>query len=53
MKKAVTKDRNNPIKTLLNTKERKKLLLRVKGLLVDKKPDPLVQLRKMRKEWQR
>ena len=43
----------NGVYPLLSPKERLLILERVRGMWKHKKPDPIKELKKIRKEWQR
>jgi len=49
--KLATEERMNPV--LLNREERGKIWQQARGMWKDRKPDPIKELKKMRKEWER
>ena len=49
--KLATEERTNPV--LLNREERGKIWQQARGMWKDRKPDPIKELKKMRKEWDR
>ena len=49
--KLATEERTNPV--LLTREERGKIWQKARGMWKDRKPDPIKELKKMRKEWER
>jgi hypothetical protein len=49
--KLAIEERTNPV--LLNREERGKIWQQARGMWKDRKPDPIKELKKMRKEWER
>jgi hypothetical protein len=49
--KPQSEERANPV--VLNREERGQIWQKARGMWKDRKPDPIKELKKMRKEWER